>query len=64
MPGTILNQQLMERFKQLVHERYIEPKNEEILGSFLHIDDEGVEERPVPVPKKKKKKATVTQNNR
>ena len=63
MPGTILNQLLMERFKQLVQERYIEPKNEEILGSFLHIDDEGVKERPVPVPKKKKKKATVTQND-
>ena len=53
----------MERLKQLVQERYIEPKKEEILGSFLHIDDEDVKERPVPVPKKKKKKATVTQND-
>ena len=43
----------MERFKQLVQEKYVEPKNEEILGSFLHI--EAVKEGTVPVPKKKKK---------
>lgn len=60
MPGTILNQLLMERFKQLVQEKYVEPKNEEILGSFLHI--EAVKEGTVPVPKKKKKKAMMTQN--
>ena len=54
MPGTILNQLLMERFKQLVQEKYVEPKNEEILGSFLHI--EAGKEGAVPVPKKKKKK--------
>ena len=48
MPGTILNQLLMEQFKQLVQEKYVEPKNEEILGSFLHI--ETVKEVTVPVP--------------
>ena len=50
----------MEQFKQLVQEKYVEPKNEEILGSFLHI--KAVKEVTVPVPKKKKKKAMTTQN--
>ena len=54
MPGTILNQLLMERFKQLVQEKYVEPKNEEILLSFLHI--EAVKKGTVPVPKNKKRK--------
>ena len=54
MPVTILNQLLMERFKHLVQEKYVEPKNEEILGSFLHI--EAVKEVTVPVPKKKKRR--------
>ena len=35
IPGTCLNLLLMEKYKQLVEELYIEPKKEEILGSFL-----------------------------
>ena len=51
---TVVNQLLMERYKQQVEKLYIEPKNEEILGSFLNF--EGVaKESPAPTPKKKKK---------
>ena len=35
MSGTVINQLLMERYKQLVETLYTEPKEEEILGTFL-----------------------------
>ena len=35
MPGTVINQLLMGRYKQLVETLYTEPKEEEILGTFL-----------------------------
>ena len=46
---------LMEKYKQLVQQLYIEPKNEEILGSFLQANEtiDGAEAQPVS------KKATV-----
>ena len=57
MPGTVLNQLLLERFKQLVEERYSEPKSEDIIGSFLHVNVATV---PVePIKKKKKVEATL-----
>ena len=36
MPGTVRNHMLLERYIQLVEELYVEPKEEQILGSFLH----------------------------
>ena len=39
MSGTIINQLIMEKYKQLVNEKYVEPKEEEIIGSFLHMND-------------------------
>ena len=33
MPGTVINQLLMERYKQLVETLYTEPKESEILGT-------------------------------
>ena len=39
-PGTVSNLLLMERYKQLVGELYIDPKEEQILGSFLERDPE------------------------
>ena len=33
--GTVIKQLLMERYKQLVETLYAEPKEEEILGTFL-----------------------------
>jgi len=35
IPGTVSNLLVMERYKQLVEELYIEPKEELILGSFI-----------------------------
>ena len=58
--GTIINQLIMERYKEIVTERYIEPKEEEIIGTFLHIDviaEVALDITPVE-PKKKKKKLT------
>ena len=40
VPGTVSNLLVMERYKQLVAEIYIEPKEEQILGSFLERDPE------------------------
>ena len=53
IPGTVSNVLCMERYKELVTTLYTEPKNEEILGSFLQKADDV----PLPaphVPKKKK----------
>ena len=41
MPGTVINQLLMERYKQLVGAFYAEPKEEEILGKFLQLENAG-----------------------
>ena len=40
IPGTVSNLLVMGRYKQLVAELYIEPKQEQILGSFLERDPE------------------------
>jgi len=53
IPGTVSNQLCMERYKELVQSLYTEPKNEEILGSFLQMT-ENVSLPTPPVPKKKK----------
>ena len=46
IPGTVANLLVMERYKQLVGELYIEPKEEENLGSYLERDsgrkDQGI----------------------
>ena len=39
-PATLKNTQLAEKYFELVKERYTEPKNEEILGSFVNEIDE------------------------
>ena len=39
-PGTLSNLLVMKRYKQLVAELYIEPKKEQILGSFLERNPE------------------------
>ena len=36
MTGTVSNLLVLEKYWQLEEEHYAEPKNEEILGSFLH----------------------------
>ena len=39
IPGTCVNILLMEKYKQPVQQLYIEPKNEEILGSFFQANE-------------------------
>ena len=58
IPGTCVNILLMEQNKQLVQQLYIEPKNEEILGSFLQANEtiDGVKAHPVSKKAKVKKK--------
>ena len=41
MPGAVINQLLMERYKQLVEKLYMETKKEEILGTFLQLENSG-----------------------
>ena len=57
---------LMEKYKQLVQQLYIEPKNEEILGSFLQANEtvDGVEAQPGLKKGKVKKKQTGKTVNR
>ena len=55
MPGTIINQLLMERYKQLVETLYMEPKEEEIFGTFLQLENTG-EQNLAPVAPKQTKK--------
>ena len=38
IPGMCVNILLMEKCKQLLQQLYIEPKNEEMLGSFLQAN--------------------------
>ena len=57
----------MERYKQLVNEKYVEPKEEEIIGTFLHMNDgSNITNITIVVasivPKKKKKEGTDNEN--
>ena len=45
----------MDRYKQLVETLYAEPKEEEILGTFLQLENTG-EQNLAPVTSKQKKK--------
>ena len=66
IPGTCVNILLMEKYKQLVQQLYIESKNEEILGSLLQANKttDGVEAQPVPKKAKVKRKLTYKTVNR
>ena len=43
MPGTVKNHLLMEKYKEIVNERYAEPMDEEVLvlASFLALPPAG-----------------------
>ena len=45
----------MERYKQLIATLYTEPKDEEILGAFLQLENTGKQDLVPVVPKQKKK---------
>ena len=57
---------LMEKYKQLVQQVYIEPKNEEILRSFLQANEtiDGVDAQPASKKAKMKRKQTIKTVNR
>ena len=55
MPDTVINQLLMERCKQLVETLNTEPKKEEILGTFLQLENTGEQDLAPVAPKQKKK---------
>ena len=64
IPGTCLNLLLMEKYKQLVEELYIEPKKEEILGSFLQPMEPVNQDNQSALPcKRKKTKDKNTESN-
>ena len=55
MPGTLINQLLMERYKQLVETLYTELKEEEILETFLQLENTGKQDLVLVATKQKKK---------
>ena len=55
MPDTVINQLLMERYKQLVETLYTESKEEEILGTFLQLENTDEQDLAPVAPKQKKK---------
>ena len=57
MPGTVINQLLMERYKQLVETLYTEPKEEKILGTFLQLENTGEQHLALVAPKQKKNRS-------
>ena len=55
MPGTVINQLLMEIYKQLVETLYTEPKEVEILGTFLQLENTGEQDLASVAVKQNKK---------
>ena len=55
MPDTVINQLLMERYKQLVETLCTEPKEEEVLGAFSQLENTGEQDLAPVAPKQKKK---------
>ena len=68
MPSTLNNAQLAERYLQLVKDRYTEPKDEKILGSFiieaLSEPVDGQQNKQRPVPNKSKRSTQPKRQNR
>ena len=54
--GTCINLLLVERYKKLVEDTYTEPKNEEILGSYLIQHEEEGNQDPREIDRKRKEK--------
>ena len=51
MPGTVINQLLIKRYKQLVETFYTEPKEEDILETFLQLENTGEQDLTLMAPK-------------
>ena len=65
IPGTVINLLIMEKYIHLlVQKMYTEPKDEDMLGSFLQVETTGTDDvakvpRAVSEPKKRKNKSEV-----
>ena len=60
MPGTVKNHMIVDRYKNLVEERYTEPQNETMMGSFLvQLEPMALNMRK-PASNKNKKKNSST----
>ena len=60
MPGRVVNRRLLSLYETLLRSLYIEPKDEEIMGTFLSVTNEPLREAEPPQPQRKKnKKKTV-----
>ena len=55
MPGTIRNNLLLDRYRELVTELYCKPKDEIIIGNFLSP----TEQVPIETPQKRQKRVSV-----
>ena len=53
MPGTVRNHLLLEKYKEIINDRYVEPKNEIMIGSFLALPAVQPSERKVQAEKDK-----------
>ena len=53
MAGTVRNHLLLEKYKETINDRYVEPKNEIIIGSFLALPVVKPSERKVQAEKDK-----------
>ena len=51
MLGTVINQLLIKRYKQLVETFYTEPKEEDILETFLQLENTGEQDLTLMAPK-------------
>ena len=48
MPGSLVNQWLLSRYEMLLRKVYIEPKDKEIMGTFLSMTNEPLREAEPP----------------
>ena len=55
IPGIVINQLLMGRYKQLVETLYTKPKEEELFGALLQLENTGEQDLAPVAPKQKKK---------
>ena len=70
IPGAARNHLLLKKYKEIINDRHVEPKNEIIIGSFLALPAVKSSERKVQAekdkvaPKSKKKKNTKETRSR
>ena len=62
MPGTVNNLLVLEKYRHLIEELYIEPKSEDIIGSFLHTVFDEDEPASPPAKRKAKSKKAASSN--